>query len=458
METRYTFRNDLLEAEKVYNPEAPCMTHSIQMIGWLQLKMRKKCAAQIEKSFENAYGPFRVWTEYPRGGATNFITGTGGFLQTVSFGLGGLRIRENGLLLEPGLVRNMKRVVLRGIFFLKCRWRIEFSDAEFFITVMECGADQDQAVIPSDADFYSTNDRAKTSTPLGLVARWNEMESNSNTDEASGSPRRVKIYQKQHFFELRRDLRLNNFPNENQRRNYRQVLLQHEQDAPAWPDVGGIAEKKICTLEEIDTDYFGGDMGIWETAATAEECRQICEQNAECELFTFLRGQVRNNCLFKRGLGAEKRYNSDTASGRCVFEKVDYELVQEPPAAAEGFSPSSASSNGNNVPGLEASAAGFLEKRKMEVDRVVENTGERMASQSGDDDEKRKEIGLAEDAIKLEDGNSAHVEEKRNQSEQDRMLPAVGAARRIKSRPPLNNLPSAVQVADMTAPSYQAEI
>lgn len=46
--------------------------------------------------------PFDVWTEFPSGGGTvNFITGAGGFLQSVIYGTSGMRITRGALTFNP---------------------------------------------------------------------------------------------------------------------------------------------------------------------------------------------------------------------------------------------------------------------------------------------------------------------------------------------------------------------
>ena len=46
----------------------------------------------------------QVWTEFPSGeGAINFITGMGGFLQSVLFGYAGFRIHQEYLLFDFNL-------------------------------------------------------------------------------------------------------------------------------------------------------------------------------------------------------------------------------------------------------------------------------------------------------------------------------------------------------------------
>ena len=53
-------------------------------------------AANFNRSFANVQAPWAVWTETPTGGATNFLTGAGGFLQAALFGFPGLRLVSSG--------------------------------------------------------------------------------------------------------------------------------------------------------------------------------------------------------------------------------------------------------------------------------------------------------------------------------------------------------------------------
>ena len=62
---------------------------------------------------------FGVWQETPHGGAVNFLTGAGGFLQSVIFGYGGLRLSNDALLLHPPQPPgNATSVGLHGVDYL----------------------------------------------------------------------------------------------------------------------------------------------------------------------------------------------------------------------------------------------------------------------------------------------------------------------------------------------------
>merc|ERR1712039_1040081 len=76
-----------------------------------------QAASFFNRSFANAQEPFLVWTETPTGGAVNFLTGVGGFLQTALFGLAGLRIWSDYLALQPTLIEGMTSIVARGLHY-----------------------------------------------------------------------------------------------------------------------------------------------------------------------------------------------------------------------------------------------------------------------------------------------------------------------------------------------------
>ena len=68
----------------------------------------------------------QVWTETPTGGAVNFITGAGGFLQSVLFGYGGLRLTSNALTWAPPPQppQNASAIVLHGVHYAGASLRL----------------------------------------------------------------------------------------------------------------------------------------------------------------------------------------------------------------------------------------------------------------------------------------------------------------------------------------------
>ena len=114
--TKEIRENDLKIYENITNPRGPAMTHSMFAIGWLEVGEQEKAENAFKKNYLNIIGPFNVWAEIRGGrGATNFITGAGGFLQGIIFGYGGLRLKEDGLHFKCVLPKGVNKMSLRGV-------------------------------------------------------------------------------------------------------------------------------------------------------------------------------------------------------------------------------------------------------------------------------------------------------------------------------------------------------
>jgi len=110
--------NDLMYYEKLTDINGPAMTYSMHVIGFLELGMIDEASRLFPTSYSNYKAPFFVWTEIPNGGATNFITGCGGFLQGVLFGYGGMRIYPERIDFTSNLPPNTTSMKLKGINYL----------------------------------------------------------------------------------------------------------------------------------------------------------------------------------------------------------------------------------------------------------------------------------------------------------------------------------------------------
>ncbi|XP_074653505.1 protein-glucosylgalactosylhydroxylysine glucosidase-like [Tubulanus polymorphus] len=111
--------NDLTIYEKVIEASGPAMTWSMFAIGWLEIKSRDKAWQVFKRQFMNIHEPFQVWTETSTGGgAANFITGAGGFLQAVTFGYVGLRIYDDRLDFDPVFPPKVNQMNVTGIKYL----------------------------------------------------------------------------------------------------------------------------------------------------------------------------------------------------------------------------------------------------------------------------------------------------------------------------------------------------
>lgn len=98
-----TRRNNLKFYENVTRKNGPAMTWSMHAIGHLDID-----ELPTEEFFNRTFAsyirkPFYVWNEYVDGvtdGASNFITGAGGFLQLIMYGYAGIRINADSLTIE----------------------------------------------------------------------------------------------------------------------------------------------------------------------------------------------------------------------------------------------------------------------------------------------------------------------------------------------------------------------
>lgn len=70
-----------------------------------------------------------MWSETPNGeGAVNFMTGMGGFLQSIMFGYGGFRIYDDRLEFNPILPEGTSAFNISGINYLGASLDFSFSD------------------------------------------------------------------------------------------------------------------------------------------------------------------------------------------------------------------------------------------------------------------------------------------------------------------------------------------
>ncbi|XP_070551407.1 protein-glucosylgalactosylhydroxylysine glucosidase-like [Ptychodera flava] len=129
-------RNDLVNYDKVTDQWGPAMTWSMFAIGWLELAEYKKANDVFQRCFANIQEPFKTWTEVADGsGAYNFITGMGGFLQTIIFGYGGIRIHSDYLELNPVLPIGTDKLTFTGINYLEASFTVVVKETMVTITM-----------------------------------------------------------------------------------------------------------------------------------------------------------------------------------------------------------------------------------------------------------------------------------------------------------------------------------
>ena len=72
---------------------------------------------------KNVYGPFKIWAESQGGGGCpNFLSGAGGWLQSVAYGYGGVRYTDGALLLRAPRVppSRARAMLMRGVGYAGC--------------------------------------------------------------------------------------------------------------------------------------------------------------------------------------------------------------------------------------------------------------------------------------------------------------------------------------------------
>ncbi|GFO11935.1 acid trehalase-like protein 1 [Plakobranchus ocellatus] len=115
---------------------APAMTWGMFLVGWLELGDETKAETLLKRSIKNAQEPFQVWTENADGeGAVNFLTGMGGYLQSVLFGYGGCRIHDDLITFEPRLMPNVTRMRFVGLSYRGCSIDIEYDAEKLSLTM-----------------------------------------------------------------------------------------------------------------------------------------------------------------------------------------------------------------------------------------------------------------------------------------------------------------------------------
>ncbi|KAM9957648.1 hypothetical protein ACTFIW_012615 [Dictyostelium discoideum] len=112
-------KNDLIYYEAVTTNSGPAMTYSMHTVAWLELENLENATKQWFRSYNNCNNsPFLVWTETPTGGAVNFATGMGGFLQGLMFGYGGVRIHQGNLDFYPQLPEGTTSLKIRSMNYI----------------------------------------------------------------------------------------------------------------------------------------------------------------------------------------------------------------------------------------------------------------------------------------------------------------------------------------------------
>eukprot|EP01102_Stenamoeba_stenopodia_P020574 TRINITY_DN8083_c0_g2_i2.p1 TRINITY_DN8083_c0_g2~~TRINITY_DN8083_c0_g2_i2.p1 ORF type:complete len:574 (+),score=131.27 TRINITY_DN8083_c0_g2_i2:205-1926(+) len=139
--------NDLKFYSSVTTSDGPAMTWSIYAIGWLDDGNETAAANMFSMSYANIQAPFNVWQETPTGGAVNFLTGAGGFLQGVINGYGGLRIERDALTWNPILPPNTSSMKLRYVNYRGNFISLSFDSTTMTVILEDAGTSQQPLVV-----------------------------------------------------------------------------------------------------------------------------------------------------------------------------------------------------------------------------------------------------------------------------------------------------------------------
>lgn len=124
-----TKRNNLHFYDNVTRASGPAMTWSMHAVGFLDLKEEEEAAKVFERSYAvYTHEPFKTWSENQPGdpGVGNFITGAGGFLQSLINGYAGIRLHFDHLSITNFFVPpSSSALELKGITYLNNRFNLE---------------------------------------------------------------------------------------------------------------------------------------------------------------------------------------------------------------------------------------------------------------------------------------------------------------------------------------------
>jgi len=149
------------------------MTWSMFAIGWISVGEYTRSSAYFRRGYQdNAQRPFGVWSEFPHGsnypGCVNFVTGAGGFLQSLVFGVPRMRLAWDGLHFNPAPLSSTgtvaKKLVLHSLHFRGSRIRQEIDSSIVSYELLDLATD-------AKALCLFVADRAKLTLEVGQPLR-----------------------------------------------------------------------------------------------------------------------------------------------------------------------------------------------------------------------------------------------------------------------------------------------
>lgn len=127
----------------VTRPSGPAMTSSMHAINHLDVNEVNKANEMLNKGYKPYIrSPFNVWSEVVQGedGATNFMTGAGGFLQSIFNGFFGIRLHLDHLEIKrPTLPDKCRKLFANGFSYLNSKFTLKLAAKKVQITFTKLG-------------------------------------------------------------------------------------------------------------------------------------------------------------------------------------------------------------------------------------------------------------------------------------------------------------------------------
>lgn len=162
--------NDLLYYASVTDPAGPAMTWSMYAVDFLQLGYEQEAFSSFNRSYQPyVHPPFGVWWETESGGAPNFITGAGGFLQGILFGYVGMRLRPNDLLISPTLPPTVSEIKVRSFAYRGNTLALSFDSTFITIVVASGNPQQPLTLTTAEGQKFRLFTGGAVKVPVGVV-------------------------------------------------------------------------------------------------------------------------------------------------------------------------------------------------------------------------------------------------------------------------------------------------
>lgn len=121
--------NDLKFYGSATRSSGPAMSNSMYAINYLDVDDEGRANEMLSQTYKPYIRrPFNVWSEVVEGedGATNFMTGAGGFLQTIFNGFLAIRLHLDRLeIRNPRLPENCTKLRVKGFSYLKSKFELK---------------------------------------------------------------------------------------------------------------------------------------------------------------------------------------------------------------------------------------------------------------------------------------------------------------------------------------------